>query len=107
MNFFLYDGTFEGFLSAIFYAYEYKIRPDKIFDKHIFQYNLFFNKHIITTQPKQAERVLKGLLKKTSKRTSQEIYRVFLSEMEEAGMLLLPAAGGEKCSNGDNGVGDD
>ena len=89
MNLFLYDGTFEGFLSAIFYSYEYKTKPYMITCKQNFQDKLFLTKYTVITMPEQAERVWKGILKKTSKSTCQEIYRVFLSETEGVEMILF------------------
>ena len=89
MNLLLYDKTFEGFLSLIFYSYEYKVVPDKIADENMYQDEIFVSKYNITTCSEKAERVWKGILKKTSKNTCQEIYKVFLSEQEGIEMLLF------------------
>ncbi len=87
MNIFLYDSTFEGFLSAVFYAYDTKVIPDKIVGKYHQEY-LFSKEFKIYTSTEQAKRVWKGLEKKASKQICQKIYRVFLSEIKDIEMLM-------------------
>ena len=89
MNIFLYDNTFEGLLSAVFYAYDTKIYPDRITGNHLVQEDLFAEKYTIYTNPEYAKRVWKGLEKKASKQICQKIYRVFLSEIENVEMLIF------------------
>lgn len=88
MNLFLYDKTFEGLLSAVFYAYDAKIAPDKIIDNRIFQADLFAKRHTIYSNSEHATRVWNGVKKKTNKQICEKIYRVFLSEMEDVEMLI-------------------
>lgn len=88
MNIFLYDGTFEGLLSAIFYAYDTKIFPNRITTTAFFQENIFSEKFTIYTNEAYAKRIWSGLEKKTSKKICQKIYRVFLSEIYDVEMLI-------------------
>lgn len=88
MNIFLYDKTFEGFLSAIFYSYEMKITPDKFLDEHTYQSNLFADKFKIASEEIKAGRVWSFLKKKTSSVTCQKVHAVFLSELMDVEMLL-------------------
>lgn len=89
MNIFLYDNTFEGFLSAVFYAYDAKILPDKISGSRLFQEDLFANEFTIYTNIEYAKRVWNGIEKKESKQICQKIYRVFLSEIEDVEILIF------------------
>jgi probable DNA metabolism protein len=89
MTIFIYDRTFVGFLSAVFYAYNSKIFPDKITGTGSFQDDLFSEKYVISTDPKQAKRVWAGIRKRTSKLVCQKVYRVFLSEIPDIEILLL------------------
>ena len=80
MNIFIYNGTFEGFLTAIFDAYEMKIVPDKIIPSET-EYSLFpDNYYNIQPDKEKSDRVWKGLKKKVSENTCKMIYTVFLSE---------------------------
>ncbi|MDR0970659.1 MAG: TIGR03915 family putative DNA repair protein [Lentimicrobiaceae bacterium] len=66
MTFFVYDGTFEGLLCAVFESYSRKIVPDYvIFEKE--QLSLFSDDVVsIVSNAEQATRVWKGLQKKLS-----------------------------------------
>lgn len=80
MNIFIYNGTFEGFLTAIFDSYEMKIIPDKIIPSEA-EYSLFpDNYYNIPSDKEKSDRVWKGLKKKVSENTCKMIYTVFLSE---------------------------
>ena len=89
MNIFIYDNTFEGLLSSVFYAFDTKIFPHKIVGNGSIQNDLFAEKYTIYTNTEQAKRVWTGLQKKTSKLICQKIYRCFLSELEEMPTLLF------------------
>ena len=89
MNMVLYDGTFEGFLSVVFYAYENKIVPGSIQHEKNFQDSFFAEKYQVSTEEKKARRVWNGIIKKASKHASQKIYSAFLSEMPGTEMLLF------------------
>ncbi len=88
MNFFLYDKTFEGLLSSVFYSYEMKIIPAKIISDKGYQDDFFANKYKIVSEPDKADRVWDGIKKKASKQACQLIYKVFLSELPEVEMLI-------------------
>lgn len=75
----IYDGSFEGLLTAIFEVYEYKFT-----DPDLFRNNgpipLFGKQHIVHTSPEKAERVLKKLRIALSASVCKKIYEVHLSE---------------------------
>lgn len=89
MNIFLYDSTFEGFLSAVFYAFDTKVFPNKILKTDLFQEDFFAEKFNIYTNKEYAKRVWDGIEKKASKKIGQKVYRVFLSELPDVEMLIF------------------
>jgi len=89
MNLFIYDGSFEGLLSLIFEAYDRKVFPDKIIRKQQYTKAIFDEPLEIVTNNAQGERVWRGLQKKLSHESLSMVYRVFLSELPEADMLIL------------------
>ena len=88
MNYYIYDKTFEGFLSLVFDAYNRKQFPDIIADKEepsLFDINLY----TIITDETKAKRVWKGLHKKLSKSACEMLSIVYLSELPNIEMLLF------------------
>lgn len=77
----VYDGTFEGFLSAVFYAYEYKLKQVSIQKEHQVQNALFSDTETIVTNTEHADRVWKGLKAKLTVIGKNHIYYSFLSEL--------------------------
>ncbi|WP_018612103.1 TIGR03915 family putative DNA repair protein [Segetibacter koreensis] len=80
----IYDGTFEGFLTAVFEVYEYKFSSVNITTKERFQQNVFNNHHESLFNEEKAARVWKGLTAKISAAALSQLYKAFLSE--ETGM---------------------
>jgi probable DNA metabolism protein len=85
----LYDGTFEGFLSAVFDVYSYKFEAPQIFKEADFNGNLFENVHVVRTDPKHSARVWAGLEKKVSPEAVQQVYKTFLSGLLRIETVLL------------------
>jgi probable DNA metabolism protein len=85
----IYDGTFEGFLSAVFEIYESKLFPQKCTNNAKYQPQIFDEVHNVVTNEANAKRVWNGLCKKLSKEGQKILYYTFLSENEGAEMLLL------------------
>lgn len=78
---FIYDGTFEGFLSAVFNVYERK----KIFNASIttqqhHEASFFEVSEVVVTDPHKADRVWSKIGKLASRQAQNTIYRAFLSE---------------------------
>ncbi len=84
-----YDGTFEGFLTAIFYVYENKLSAVSIARKEL-ALKTFFNEveHVITDSSKAA-RVWKGISKKISPQRKTKLYKAFLSEIPQIENTML------------------
>ncbi|MGO4770481.1 TIGR03915 family putative DNA repair protein [Flavobacterium sp. W22_SRS_FK3] len=76
----IYDGTYEGWLTAIFEVYEYKL-ADIVFAKEETSGTLLFaTSHLVQTDILKAKRVLNGLKKRISAEGLLNIYNAFLSE---------------------------
>lgn len=78
----LYDGSFEGFLTAVFEVYEYKFLDPDLRAKNR-SIPLFGAQHIVYSSPEKAERVLKKLRLSLTAAVCKKIYEVHLSEQEE------------------------
>lgn len=84
-----YDGTFDGFLTCVFQVYDLKLYQVTIQRKDEAQASLFGNSEDIITDLEKADRVWKGVKKKTSAKGSLRIYYSFLSEQQNVENLLL------------------
>lgn len=81
MNVFVYDGSFEGLLSCLFEVYRNKQVPDVIVDESHHQPTLMGSTWHIITNEEQADRVLKGIDRRTQDKASLIVYKMFLSEL--------------------------
>lgn len=88
----LYDGSFDGLLTAVFEVFEYRYKDVKIISKEKFQQeNMFSEIHEVITQPEKAGRVLKKLEQNIGKSGIHQLLKVFLSEDPELEPLILSA----------------
>ncbi len=85
---YLYDGTFEGFLSCV-YAHYYEDNASGIYRKDDYQASLLSGCRSIETEEKKASRVYEAIAEKISTEDLRRIYRVFLSSDEEKENKLL------------------
>ena len=87
---YLYDHTFEGFLSAVFKLYEDRALQAEIlpFDSYR-QENIFEKPTNVIYLKDHTDRVIEGLLKYTSKDIVNRLYRCWLSENENIERLIL------------------
>ncbi len=83
----LYDGSFNGFLTCIFTAFEQKINVVDIQRKSQVQKGLFTETQIILTQVYKAKRVWNGISER-SNNAMKNIYFAFLSETAGIEQLL-------------------
>jgi probable DNA metabolism protein len=85
----LYDGSFEGWLCAVFDVYEYRLAPVEIVAGERFKGNLFGEVREARLVEAHSRRVWKGLEKRLSPEALEALYRAFLSEEEGIEDLLL------------------
>lgn len=83
----IYDGSFDGFLTAIFSVYEERIEAVSITPEAYFQPGLFAEGIEVITDVNKADRVWKGLEK--FKNFRHDVYWSFLSEIEGNELVLL------------------
>lgn len=76
----IYDGSYDGLLTAIFEIYEYKIAQPDIKKESDANISLFASAHTVITSIKKSERVLKKLRQKLSPPALKNLFAVFLSE---------------------------
>jgi probable DNA metabolism protein len=88
MLYYCYDGTFEGFLTAVFDAYSRNETPDRIVNAET-PLPLFADAHPVITDEDKAGRVLEGLKKKVSLSAVNMLYYCSLSEMQDIELILL------------------
>jgi probable DNA metabolism protein len=85
----VYDGTFEGWLTAVFDVYEHKIKDADIVLENQHQASVFRPPHQVITDTVKAKRVWDGLKQRVSHNALGQIYRSFLSEESMIENLLL------------------
>ena len=85
---YLYDGTFEGFLTCV-YAHYYEEKAVGIYRKERYQASLLSGCRTVETEEKKASRVYNAIEKKISRDDLRRIYRVFQSSDTEKENKLL------------------
>lgn len=79
----IYDGSFEGLLTAVFEIYEYKINDPAIYAKDNAAVSLFGDSHTVITDKSKFERVYKKLQQKLTPNGLSQLCNSFLSELKE------------------------
>lgn len=80
-NIITYDGTYDGFITAVFDIYEYKIQNPIIKSKLNFDNELFSEEHEVLTDPYKVKRILKSLKDIIATGGLRTLYYAFLSEL--------------------------
>ena len=83
----IYDGSFNGFLTTIFVAFEEKVTVSQIQKETLGQSGLFSETQTVLTQVDKAKRVWNGIQKKSNS-ALKNIYFAFQSESQEVELLL-------------------
>lgn len=89
MNIWVYDKTFEGFLTLVFDCYDMKSFPDKIIGYNEVKFFMFPPDYEVISDGYKSKRVWDGLLKRVSANSCQLLYRVSLSEIDDIELLML------------------
>jgi len=85
----VYDGSYEGFLTAVFEIYEYRFSEAVIQKKDQVTTLLFGDIHEVESDLKKSERVLKRLKEKISKNSLKQIFTTYLSEEKNIENILF------------------
>lgn len=86
----IYDGSFEGLLTAVFEVFEYKFSSPKIVSKqNFYNENIFAEIHEVFTSNEKSERVFNKLEINLGKQGISQLLKVYLSEREDLEFLIL------------------
>ena len=85
---YLYDGSFEGFLTCVFEHY-YREKASGIYPRANYQSSLLSGSCMVETEVQKATRVYEAIGEKISNEDLRRIYRVFLSSDPEKENKLL------------------
>lgn len=85
----VYDGSFGGFLCAVFDVYYYKYTDADICPAGRFNGNIFEAIHTVHNNKANEERIWNGLNNKLTKEAQDGLYRTFLSELPRIENSLL------------------
>ena len=85
---YVYDGTFDGFLTVIFEIYSSKQKPVQIISEHLWQSGFFETDVHISTDAAKSERVWNGIAKRSNKQVTRMFYLAFASELPDVEMTL-------------------
>jgi probable DNA metabolism protein len=85
---YIYDGSFEGLLTAIFEAYCRERKPELILSKKNLQFSFLDEFIAIGTEPEKSDRVCRSIRENISRGSLRHVYLVFLSEHPEAGTII-------------------
>lgn len=85
----VYDGTFEGLLTAVFEIYERKLHHIKLFQGKWRNSALFEDVVQVITDTVKYDRVLKGLKKRISPQGIQQLYAAYLAETDTCAEVIV------------------
>jgi len=89
MLYYIYDGSFDGLLTAIYDAYYKKDLPEQIVPQDNFTDNFLINKVYIETDVEKSKKVHDAVIEKISRNAMTNIMYAYLSEHENAGIYIL------------------
>ena len=82
MLYYVYDGSFTGFLTLMHRVLSDKIIPGRISSSDCYQPDLFSQSIIIETDSEKADRAAEAIIKEISRKSYRAVYRCFLSEID-------------------------
>ncbi len=85
---YLYDGSFDGLLTAIYEAYYRRENPDKILNQNDYQDSFLYEDIIIETDMDKAGKVYNSIKTKISNEVLKQSFYTFLSEKYDAGTWI-------------------
>lgn len=85
----IYDGTFDGFLTAVYQVFDEKLDTVQILQPKHYEPDMFSSSQEVITDIKKSKRVWKSLIVKASRKGAFELHKTFLSEIKGVEALLL------------------
>lgn len=89
MLYYIYDGTFDGLLTAIYDAYYEKDSPEQIVPLNNFVDNFLIRRIYIQADAEKSRKVHDAIINKISKDAMTNIMYTYLSEHKNAGIFIL------------------
>lgn len=89
LNVYIYDGTFEGLLSAVFEAWKDKDFSDIRTESENTDMSLIENMVNVTTDTLKSDRITKWIKSKIGFESLKKIYRVYLTERSDRGRIIF------------------
>ena len=86
---YIYDGSFDGLLTCIYKAFYSEDKPVDIVREEDYRENFLVQKTYIETDAEEARKVYSAIEKKISSSVLKRVFYAYLSEIPEAGMLIL------------------
>lgn len=86
---YLYDGSFDGLLTSIYYAFYADLKPIDIVSKEDFSENFLVDKQFIETDSEKAKKVYKAIEKKISHNSLRRVFFAYLSELPNRESCIL------------------
>lgn len=86
---YLYDGSVEGLLSAIFLSYARHEQPEDIVEERLYQPRLLQSAIVVDTDLEHARRVRKGISRQAGERAFATLVRAVLSDAPGKGATAL------------------
>ena len=85
---YIYDGSFDGFLSVIYACY-YNKTPESIEREGTYNFSMIFEDKVIETDLSKSNKVYNAILEKISEDTLVHVYQAFLSEVQGIELKLF------------------
>lgn len=85
---YIYDGSFEGLLTAIYEAYYRRETPQRFLTDENLQLSLVDSYVHIATDTVKSDKVYRSIIEKISREALENAYHVFLSNEEERGTII-------------------
>lgn len=83
MNILAYDGSLDGFFTAVFETYEYKLSDVSIVRENVANISMFGDCRKVITVDIKATRVMRKLQQLISQKSFRQLYKTFLSEAND------------------------
>lgn len=85
---FLYDGSFEGLMTAVYEAYYFSM-PEGIYKEDVYELNILKDTRLIETDSDKAEKVSLAIVEKMNEDCFIEVLHAYLSEAYDLGCVVL------------------
>ena len=86
---YVYDGSYQGLLTALYWSFKLKEIPIKIISESKFKDDLFYQKRKIKTDNEKAEFLSEQIKKHISKKALHNVFRAYLSETKKIELYIF------------------